>query len=471
MIIKQSKYETQDFKRKALPQERRHLKIPLSNIVIIAKIKGQITEEMLRSAILKVEIKHPIIKVKSVLEPDGHLYFSSKNVPDIPIQIIPKISEEQWKEVIKKEHQIPFDYEKGPLLRIILLQAVQHSDLVIFCQHSISDGMSLAYLARDIVSFMAKPNQEIKRLVPRAYPSPDYVPSDVSAGIAMKIFGKKINKMWKSQKVEFDKKDYMELHKAFWNIHTYKILVSRLNETQTLDLIKKCRKEDITVNTAITTAFLAAQIEMHDSLPSYLEKLAVAVDERDRLINPVGEVVGFNASGLMVKHKYDTNKNFWENARSLHKIIQKQLKSRKDLQGILQTAMMDELMLEARPFAGFGYMVPQESPSFEKINKFLSNSKNVVIKNIKKIAKKYEKIVFGSIITNLGRTDFPKEYANLILDELLFVAAASPQCELVLGIITHAGKLDIVINYFEEIVNTELIEQIAKKAIEKLKIL
>ena len=79
----------------------------------------------------------------------------------------------------------------------------------------------------------------------------------------------------------------------------------------------------------------------------------------------------------------------------------------------------------------------------------------------------------GTTVTNLIRLDFPRVYGNLELDRLiLHPGGAFPlaNVNLVLGAVTCAGKLSLVLEYAEETVDTSTMEEIKDIGLELLEI-
>ena len=70
----------------------------------------------------------------------------------------------------------------------------------------------------------------------------------------------------------------------------------------------------MTVNTALTAAFAAAQAVVLDE-ERYEPELGVAADLRDRLRPPVGEVMGFYAGIATDRYEHDPKVGFWDNVR------------------------------------------------------------------------------------------------------------------------------------------------------------
>ena len=147
----QSTYQI--YKKKLNQRERTHAKVPQSNISLIARIIGNVSQNNLSEVIKKMQLRHPILN--SHLESRGQdVFLLASGEIEIPLKILTRERDDQWKKVILMEHKIPFEMVKGPLIRFILLYSAEISDLIIFCQHTICDGMSLAYLARDIMTYL-----------------------------------------------------------------------------------------------------------------------------------------------------------------------------------------------------------------------------------------------------------------------------------------------------------------------------
>jgi hypothetical protein len=82
-----------------------------------------------------------------------------------------------------------------------------------------------------------------------------------------------------------------------------------------------------------------------------------------------------------------------------------------------------------------------------------------------------DQVVLGTAVTNLTRLDFPSKYGNLELDRLIFnpgSAASLSNVNLVLGAVTCAEKLSLLLEYAEETVDTNTMEKIKENAMKFL---
>ena len=462
--------EVKKYERKVTGAERFFSHSPFSIVTMVARIKGKVTEEVLKNAVAKMQQRHALLRVRIKDDRNDELWFTSEGVQEIPIDIIPRNSENDWIKIHAEASQIPYEFETHPAIRFILVKSPDASDLIILCHHIICDGMSLAYLARDLMVHLGDPKREVEVL-----PSPEPItlenlPSDVSLSGVVKFFINRIKRQWTEAIVFFDQEDYEVLTKTYWDNFQHELLSIELSEEETDSLVARCREEKVTVNSAITTAFSGAQSFVASEKPHH-EKIAIAASLRDRLPNPQGEAMGFYAQGFELKLKYNHKKTFWDNARRYHKKITSNFTNKKlfsDLPGYLQ---MDSNIYEALNFKKLGGLVLRDSSRYEKLSNF-SEMKDVVVRLLKRAKiETLEAKLLGPAITNLGRLDFPKTYGSLELDRLIMQpGGAFPlvHVDMVIGAVTCSGKLSLVLEYAEQAVDTATMEKIKDKAMQFL---
>lgn len=463
VLVKQSYQET---KRELNNRERAHSKVPQSNISMIETILGNVSIEELTQVIKKMQQRHPILNSHIELEGKSAFIVSDSSL-DIPVKVIDRVSDDQWREEIIQQHKIPFKMEQGPLIRFILLQSAEISDLIIFCQHTICDGMSLVYLARDIMEYLGDPTKEVELLPPAPMVNKDNIPSDIKPSLAMRTLSKTINKKWDKSEVIFDYDDFFALHEVYWDKYTYKAHLYELSREDTKALVLACRKNKVTVNSALIAAFAIAQNQLNPEAPKYLQNIASAANLRKFLINPIGEQFGFFAGGIQLNFKYSVKESFWDAVKKIYKKTNPAEARKQTLVGTLNAFSLNATLIEAQFFAAFGHLIPRTSKSYDKMNTFISDKNNLANKIVKK--KLSKEFAMAQIMTNLGKTEFPEKHGDLILKNLILMPSCSPYTELVLGVVTHGGTLSITLNHMEESSSSEKILKIRDRADKILK--
>ena len=458
------------YERRITPLERMFARAPYSIVTVVARIKGSVAESLLKDAVSKVQQRHPNLRVRIMEDNDHHLWFTSDGVKGIPVRVVPRESDDHWIEVYHEACKIPFEFEERPAIRFILVQSPGISELIIFCHHIICDGMSLAYLARDLMAHLGDPTREVEVLPDPIPIDIDNLPQDVSINAITRFFINRINKKWYEDKIYFDQEDYENLNEAYWMNYRHQMLSIELSEAQTSALVERCRKEEVTVNSALTAAFVGAQYIVQGDKP-YHSSIAVAGSVRDRLQRPVGEVMGFYAGAVTPKYKYNRKTSFWENARRLHRKTKTLYTNKNLFQEPLMWCYLEPGILEALSFKMIGGLVPPHFTRYDKLSTF-SKRDDVVLSTLKRgKMDSLDRITLGTAVTNLTRLDFPRKYGTLELDRLIMnPGGAYPLAlvNLVLGAVTCAGKLSLVLEYTEETVDTRTMERIRDKAMEFL---
>ncbi|MHA1995785.1 MAG: condensation domain-containing protein [Candidatus Hodarchaeales archaeon] len=458
------------FERRVSPLERIFTRSPYGIVTMVARIKGNITETMITNAVSKVQQRHLPLRVRIQEDADHNPWFTMDGVKEIPITIIPRKADRQWIEVLKEERKIPFEFEERPPVRFILIQSQAVSELLIVCHHIICDGMSLAYLARDMMSHLGDPTKEVEILPDPVPMDKDNLPQDVSINRIVKYFVNRMGKKWLKNPTFFDQEDYENLNEAYWTNFNHQMISVELSEAQTSALVDRCRKEGVTVNTALAAAFTGAQYLIQGDKSNH-SSMIIAGDLRKRLPKPAGEAMGYFAGGISLKYKYNRKISFWENGRKLHQKLKPLYTNKNLFKEPLTWCYLEPSIMESLGFKMVGGLVPSDSPQYEKLSTF--SKQNDIVTSVLKRGNidSLDKPSLGTAITNLTRMDFPSTYGTLELDRLIMSPGGAFPLTTInfnLGAVTCAGKLSLLLEYSEVAVDSKTMEKIKEKALEFL---
>lgn len=456
--------------RKVTPLERLFRWSPYSIVTMVARIKGNVSESMLVNAVSRVQQRHPNLRARIQEDRDHVPWFTSEGVGEIPVDVVPRESDDHWIQVHQEASQVPFGFDARPAIRFILVQSPTISELIILCHHIICDGLSLAYLARDLMVHLGDPTREVEVLPDPVPIDRDNLPEDVSLNPIVGFFINRINKKWEGDKILFDQEDYENLNESYWANFEHKVFSVELSEAQTSALVGRCRKNGVTVNSALTTAFVGAQLIVQGDTP-YHSSIGVAANLRDRLRRPVGEVMGFYAGLVTPKYKYNGRIGFWENAQRFHKKVKPLFTNKNLFNDFLSWCYLEPAILEAINFKKLGGLVAPHHSRYHKLSAF-SKRDDVVLSLLKRDKREsLDRVFMGTAVTNLTRMDFARTYGTLELDRLIMQpGGAFPLANvgLVLGAVTCAGKLSLIIEHAEETVDTRTMEKTKDRAMEFL---
>jgi hypothetical protein len=119
------------------------------NIVYMVRLEGIIQQDRLRSALSRVQRKHPALRMLIRKERDG-LYYEEDCAPEVPLRVVPRLAEDDYKRESQIELTTVF-VEDRPLLRAVWLPSESESDLLLVTSHRICDGMSMLTIVREVL--------------------------------------------------------------------------------------------------------------------------------------------------------------------------------------------------------------------------------------------------------------------------------------------------------------------------------
>lgn len=411
------------FQRKIVG-ERMMLMLPF-NVVFVGRVRGTINPLAVATALERLRSRHPLLAVRAQIEDDGTGMFLGKGVPPIQVDVEPREREDQWLARVKDELRTPFPMETGPLVRVSLIYSERTCDIILCGHHVICDGMSLGYLLRDLLWCLAEPKKKLTGLIIPPPIDRSTVANPPSTPALQRFMMGVINKRWAASGLQFSWSDMHRLHEEFWRRNTdLQVLAWTMESDDTASLVERSRAEEVTVNSALWTAFLAAQYDIQVDLQRYHQRSALAVNTREKLRLPAGESFGFYASSLTVQLPYSPRQSFWDNARKVHSKIVKEL-ARTNLFRMLSSEQIHPTLLDSLYFRKYG-LLDGTLPSM-----FLHKMG-------------WHQITYGYALTNVGRFDIPTSYGPLKLEGVYGPLFYSDVEEKMVGVITVGGRLSFL---------------------------
>jgi len=419
------------FKQQLRGLERYFFRCPNSNLVIVTRIKGAISSEQLETALSKLRKKYPLLRVKISLDNRNIAWLTSEGVPENSVHAELRAADDPdaWIRKVSEEQKERFQLDKGPLIRFALLNSAETSDLIINCHHSICDALSLTYLVRDILFSITNPEWEPAQVTDVPDTQKAGLPSPHGINLHHRIIVKILNILWRRNSISFSEADFQILHQKYWGKgkgnHT---LSWELTESQTSAFVNRCRKENVTVNSAIATAVVAAQHDVQGTRPAYLHTVSMPVDIRKRLSPPVGEAFGLYVSTVKADLTYALG-------------IKRRLTNSSVFMLLHKANLLHPSLIDALYFSKYGLLD-------SKIASFLLRLSGIHRMNA------------GWEISNLGRCDLPINYGSLKLEAIILPVFLSDYQEKCLRIVTVGGRMFFSLTFWEDILDTLTAERI-----------
>jgi NRPS condensation-like uncharacterized protein len=429
---------------------------------MVARIKGKLSEDALRVAIRKIRQRHPLLGVHIEFDEDHQAWFASRDTSDIPFKVYPRTSDGAWLEACYEENRVPFQLDKGPLLRVIWVRGDSVSELVLLGQHAICDGTALVYLMRDLLTYLGDPSREVEVL--DALPTVDraFNLDQIKLNLILRRVVSQLTEIWRDNEIRFAHKDFEPLQAVF-NAGRLRFLTYELSPEETAELVRISREHGVTVNSLLYSALVSAQLEIQGTEKDYLQNILLPVSLRPHLDPPSREAVAFYAGGEAFPHKVSLKKGFWRRTRRLHSHLQKHTTIDAALGNAKRLFSLPQTWLDARAILFLGNKLPEPSPKYDRLLEVVEQSsllRRLVQRNLG------EEFQIGLALTNLGRMDIPLQYGNLEVESVFFFPPTNLLAEKVVGILTVGGRLRIVVSFLEKYLEAETASSLVSRALE-----
>jgi NRPS condensation-like uncharacterized protein len=120
----------------------------------VAELADDLDPAALGVALLAVQRRHPLLNVHVADHPRTRLgFYRPARVPPIPMAVVEDTGS-TWRDVVAEQLTRPFDSSIAPLTRVVLLRGGPHTPaaIVLTVDHAVVDGLSAAYMLRDLFS-------------------------------------------------------------------------------------------------------------------------------------------------------------------------------------------------------------------------------------------------------------------------------------------------------------------------------
>ncbi|MDQ6481335.1 condensation domain-containing protein [Dyadobacter sp. LHD-138] len=277
------------------------------NLIFTVTVEGCLSQGNLEKALQKVQNRHPLLKIVVWQDEKGiPWYVSPDKIQPIPLRIVERNSDKDWRNEAEKEWHKLFDVEKEPLTRLVWVRSERTSELILVCHHCICDATSVMQLMHEILEVADNPGKDIGSY--QAVSSlMDLVPVDIQRNMANIFTANLITGMtrfylgvvsWMKEK----KKDH------FYTINW------KLNSDMTGVILEKCKEEGLSINTVLSLTFMKAfQNVRHLSTN---RRMFCSVDAR-RFLPEIGSDHLFPFPVMIDLSLGNKQYDFWHQARYL----------------------------------------------------------------------------------------------------------------------------------------------------------
>lgn len=362
------------------------------NCTLAVRVRGTIHEDQLRAALVKLQARHPLLRMRVVHEGGEPLFQNDELIPAIPVRIVERQCEDDWQTVTIEEWQKPFDSERGPLLRIVWIRSKEVSEIMLVAHHCICDGGSAITLSREILLALDQPDAELAPYT--SYSSlQDLVPREALQDVALQSRLKKKTRLFKLFLSLFGR-----TAKSLPQSRPY-VLYSKTSAERFDALNQRCLAEGTNAYAALCVAYLLAFQQVQGKAAK--NKIMCPVSIRRFIRSIKSDMLFAFAPTIELSLSKDVPAGFWERARRMKESITEKI----DSMNVYEDLILGDLML----------------PYVHRIINFLLKSRGG----------------HDMAFSNVGRLKFPTRYKNFQLETVTNATVAVPWKNTNTVIMTH----------------------------------
>jgi hypothetical protein len=371
------------------------------NFTLTAQICGQFSAAELHAALAQVQARHPLLGTRIAVDEQQWPCLVSGNVPELPVRIVARRADCDWVSLVEQQLELPFDRQIGPLVRLVWLRSPDVSELIVVCDHLVADGLSAAYLVRDILQQLGQPGAALERL-PELPPLSELIPPSVVDELTRRLAAARPP----AQKPG-DAPDMLPT--PLIRTDRQRVLAWTLAQPETAALAERCRAERTTVQGAICAAFLLALTQDQPDTPSTARRVQCPFNLRGRLAPPVADDFGLFVAMPEVGVDCAPDRDLWEIARDIRQALTQATTDECIFMPVFAMEALSTSMTDADLFRML-------------VDSFTAN--------------------YDISVTNLGWLDIPAQYGPLRLEALYGPSlGVAGEHHRVLGVTTVGGRM------------------------------
>jgi hypothetical protein len=401
---------------------------PFYTVGMAARIQGSPPIAIVKEALRKLQILYPPLASRVRVEKDGAAWLTTEGVGEYPLEVRPRISDDDWAGVFQEQERVPFNFGCGPVARFFLLRGEQTSDLIAILPHVVCDGHSTAHVMWDAVALMNNPDREVTRPLPPPTIGWQTVSHSVFDNLLLRGLVRVVNSTLSEKRGVLRQEKYEEIHQQYWSRQQQGLLSFGLSPAETANLAARCRKQGVSVSGALMAAFILAQNDVRPAMRKTRREITVAVNIRDRLVQIPGRASGAFSSSVDLVMPPRLGASFWELARMGHTRIHRCINNRAALLKPLVMSEVDPSIADALMTAIATDQMNSELRLFTRFFKVTGESRCLNFSNI-------------------GRIDLPDTGAPYHLTNLLPFPPLVPGGGMVLNVLTVNGQMNMILKF------------------------
>lgn len=292
------------------------------NATIALKLDDGPAPETLQRALEALQRRFPLLAVR-VVSDGRRRSFETGDVPSIPLEVVTRTSDVQWREVVEDEVNRSIDAAVGPLARCVALVPTTgaESDIVLSFHHVVMDSVSGEAMVRELLTACDPGSGETAPPSPRPAalpPSSDALFPAAARGLAQARRTASFVARQIADEVGFRLASRGRPPAPPPQSARCRILTADIGEATTRALVRRAREARVGLNSVLNAAQLVAVWRLrYGSVPRPMRYITFA-DLRPYLEPPLGsDTAGCHISMLRFTMAMRTDHDLWQVARNI----------------------------------------------------------------------------------------------------------------------------------------------------------
>jgi len=402
--------------------EREYIFSPDIHVGVAAQISKSIDNDRIYDAIKALYHRHPLLTATIIFNEDNIAYYKLHSSKQIQLEFVESEDSMIWESWMTDTNHKPFDLQMGPMLKMLVIRSKGHTTFAVLGHHLLGDGISFVFFMRDFLASLDNHLDDIQ-LFPPIIENALSLPVEGRLSWLVKVLAKKMNRDYRKSGKQFTYNDYYSMYEAYDLSKNSSMCLCSLNMDETQRLIGLCRSHCVTVNEAITTAFISAR--KNAGIKSKYLGIACSI-RAEVTVNPK-EGMGNYVSGIAASSNYDDSLDFWTNTRNIGNLLNTKLKKTKErMIGLSWVDAIDDSLIDAINFAGFG---GYRNSTAQKLCDILWGVP----------AEE------GLGISNLGK--FKMDFEEFSVEKMWFVPPLFASSDFIVGVFTLNNEMNFCLRY------------------------
>jgi hypothetical protein len=280
------------------------------NITCFVRLEGSVDVGRLRFALSQVQRKHPALGALIREEADG-LYYEADCAPEIPLRIVPRVREDDYRLECQAEVTLDFAFDE-PQLRAVWVQSEVESGFLFTTSHRICDAMGLLTIVREVLRSLHTGEElipyepvRVRDMIGGYRPAQPW-----KRTLAVRLVNGLLSFIPSSRTAPVTNEHYLE-----WGAHR---AVSR-------SLMRCCKAEGVSVHAALLVALDRALLAVfgEKKLPKWIDSQIDA--RRMRLPRLKSDMLFPGGGGFRVRSGQEPEVEFWVRARAVNREMRKRI--------------------------------------------------------------------------------------------------------------------------------------------------